>query len=384
MSTNPSSAETTRSLHPETRGNALEWLSAILSLLVAIVLSLRIYSRVLFHRKFGVDDWMIFSAAVFFTGTIVITFLGCLSYGWGYHLRDVPLVNQEHAFLGSWIGEMLTTWCQTLTKLSLCIFYLRLLGCTNNTANKITVYLLMAVVMAWGIGFTGTIIFRCIPVQGSWEFDTPKRRCEYAKPVAIIHVAGDIAIDFAIYILPAKKMWTLRVPRRQKVLIAGLFALGGLVCTASVIRLPAIIKIMTEPDVTWHVYYGYVWANLESSLAIIIACMPSLTPLLIRFIPALTPPKPPYNHTSKFRNTESKSHAFAAQNTYAARSYPLADISTTVTGHHGGGDRGGPEWWEGMTRNDKSEEYILQDGGGTITMTTVIEQTICDEDGKTL
>ncbi|KAF8541543.1 hypothetical protein BDD12DRAFT_803599 [Trichophaea hybrida] len=353
MSTNPSSAETTRSLYPETRGNALEWLSAILSFLVTIVLSLRIYSRVLFHRKFGVDDWMIFSAAVFFTGTIVITFLGCLSYGWGYHLRDVPLVNQEHAFLGSWIGEMLTTWCQTLTKLSLCIFYLRLLGCTNNTANKTTVYVLMAVVMAWGIGFTGTIIFRCIPVQGSWEFDTPKRRCEYAKSVAIIHVAGDIAINFAIYILPAKKMWTLRVPRRQKV------------CTASVIRLPAIIKIMTEPDITWHVYYGYVWANLESSLAIIVACMPSLTPLLIR-------------------NTESKSHAFAAQNTHAARSYPLADISTTVTGHHGGGDRGGPEWWEGMTKNDKSEEYILRDGGGAITMTTVIEQTICDEDGKIL
>jgi len=36
------------------------------------------------------------------------------------------------------------------------------------------------------------------------------------------------AIDFTIYLLPAKKMWTLRVPRRQKALIAVLFALGGL------------------------------------------------------------------------------------------------------------------------------------------------------------
>jgi len=157
------------------------------------------------------------------------------------------------------------------------------------------------------------------------------------------------------------------------------------VCTASIIRLPATIQLMDEPDVTWHIYYSYIWSNIESGLAIIVASMPALTPLLIRFNPALTPPKrqPPYNHASTYRNTVSKSCPFSAQNTHAGRSFPLADISTTVTGHHGGGGGSG-EWWDGMTRGDKSEECILRDGEGTITMTTVIEQTICDEDGKTI
>jgi len=93
MSTILSTSAAIRSLQPETRGNTLEWLAAILSLLVFITLSLRIYSRILFHRKLGQDDWMIFSAVVcpsvacmLFIPIVLTSFLGILRRHDSHHV----------------------------------------------------------------------------------------------------------------------------------------------------------------------------------------------------------------------------------------------------------------------------------------------------------
>jgi len=135
---------------------------------------------------------------------------------------------------------------------------------------------------------------------------------------------------------------------------------------------------MGDYDVTYYMWMSYLWAVLECGLGIVAACMPSLTPLLIRYVPTLTPPPPPkcrYPHPgsqSKIRSTIAR----AFPNLHSAHSYPLANISTTVTG----------------VRWDESEDTVHGDGDGDgdggrgdkawtptegqITKTTVIEQTI--------
>lgn len=140
---------------------------------------------------------------------------------------------------------------------------------------------------------------------------------------------------------------------------------------------------MSEYDVTYYMWTSYLWTVLECGVGIMIACMPSLTPLVVRYVPGLalqhsshgTPPK--YIHRgskTKIRHTMAR----AFPNLHAAHSYPLADISTTVTGVVGG------DWW------GESEENIMQGHNknkaqvpveGKITKTTVIEQTVHDEDG---
>jgi hypothetical protein len=51
-------------VNPETRGNGLLAVATVLSVLTAMALVLRIYSRGFFRRGFGGDDWLVLLATV--------------------------------------------------------------------------------------------------------------------------------------------------------------------------------------------------------------------------------------------------------------------------------------------------------------------------------
>ncbi|KAA8894442.1 hypothetical protein FN846DRAFT_912909 [Sphaerosporella brunnea] len=361
-------------VNPERKGNGLMVQLCILMVLTLSILAMRIYSRVFLRRIFGIDDWLILPAIVLFQAVCILTILGWLRYGYGTHAWDLRDSTRERALLFSWLSEMIVTLCLMFTKLSICTFYLRLLGGTNSRWTSRTIYALMTLIVIWGIGFTVAIILQCYPAQAVFRVDSA-RKCVNRYGGVIAHAAIDIGTDFLIYALPIPKMLKLQVPLRQKLLLVGLFALGAFVCTASILRLPATVRSMTTYDVMWYVWKSYLWTTLECGLGIIVACIPSITPLLLRFTsgfaPAAshnTPPKPPAS--SKFRNALGK----ALPNLNAAHSYPLANISTTVTGV------GNEEWWnesdENMIRRADPEE------DGAIMKTTVIEQTVSGEMGK--
>ncbi|CCX31636.1 Similar to conserved hypothetical protein [Coccidioides posadasii str. Silveira]; acc. no. EFW17844 [Pyronema omphalodes CBS 100304] len=359
--------------------------------------------------------------AFFFTAIIVIAFVGSLHHSWGHHIWDIPTIQRSNALFLTWITEMLTTWSLTLTKLSICIFYLRFLSDTRR--NRIFLYLLMTTILAWGVGFTVTIVMRCTPIKAVWTLRIPGASCSYAASGAIVHVAGDIVTDLALYLLPLRRISNLRTTTRQKALISFVFILGAIVCLASILRVPASIDSMTRVDSTWHSWYYLIWTILECGLIIVVACLPALAPLLIRHIPNFGPQgietetgpdghddhdiysgdsedhaynKPDKRRpsevsvksikgqtksttkghkathsmstrhpNSKFKSTISK--AFLTKDTQAAHSYPLAEIDIDVWGRQGG--------WEGRRglSSPDSRDGILRDENG-VRVATEIEQ----------
>jgi hypothetical protein len=233
-------------INPERKGNGLAIQVCILMALTIMALSTRVYSRVFFRRNFGIDDWLILPAMVttpgpfFFFHSLtaaiqiafiaigILTILGTLKYDYGVHTWNVHISTRNHAMLVAWVVEILVTVCLTFTKLSLCTFYLRLLGGTSSRRSTIIIYILMAIIVVWGIGYTVAIIFQCTPVRGVFIWDLPGRKCVERVSGIAMHAAFDVGTDVLIYALPIRKMWMLQVPLRQKILLVGLFMLGAL------------------------------------------------------------------------------------------------------------------------------------------------------------
>jgi len=171
---------------------------------------------------------MLTLAQVFFHGLAAITILGCVRFKLGYHVWDMSFEMRQKSLLLTWVAEIFLTWCLMLAKLSMCFFYIRLLGGGQRRAHELLLYLLMAAIAIWGVSFTVTIILQCRPVKAIYIINYPGEVCVNRQGGAIAHAGLDIISDLLIYCLPIRKMWALQIPRRQKALVVGIFVLGAL------------------------------------------------------------------------------------------------------------------------------------------------------------
>jgi hypothetical protein len=138
-------------------------------------------------------------------------------------------------------------------------------------------------------------------------------------------------------------------------------------------RLPASINSMKTLDTMWYIWTSVLWTTLECGLGILVACVPSMTPLFLRFVPG-------FAGTYASNNTPARE----IPKLNAAHSYPMANLSTTVTGR----EMTETDSWNGSNENMISAGYDegsrMERAITTITKTTVIEQTVFDEKNGTV
>lgn len=109
--------------------------------------------------------------------------------------------------------------------------------------------------------------------------------------------------DFYSTTLPLLLVWNLQLPRRQKLALYSLFALGFMydpqavtiscirltisssVVAAGIVRTILLNKVINGTyDPIWYLWVYYIWAVIELTLAIVAASAPALKPFLRRFL----------------------------------------------------------------------------------------------------
>ncbi|KAK7947886.1 uncharacterized protein PG986_008772 [Apiospora aurea] len=91
----------------------------------------------------------------------------------------------------------------------------------------------------------------------------------------------NIITDACMVTLPLPYIWKLQLQRAQKIALGGVFAVGAFVTVVSIIRLRLIVHVDLEsPDVTFNFVTTVIWTIIETNIAIVCACLPSLKPLL--------------------------------------------------------------------------------------------------------
>jgi hypothetical protein len=97
---------------------------------------------------------------------------------------------------------------------------------TPSTRARIVLYLILAVVIFATVWNLVTLFTACIPLNAFW--DPSKLQGAYCHSVTIywVNTGLHVATDYLLFAFPLPKIWGMRLPKRQKAVLMGLFSLG--------------------------------------------------------------------------------------------------------------------------------------------------------------
>ncbi|TKA78578.1 hypothetical protein B0A49_04343, partial [Cryomyces minteri] len=111
----------------------------------------------------------------------------------------------------------------TLVKLSLLVFYLRL---EDRRAFRYAVFAMLFIIGTFGFGRCVAALCQCVPLSHLWN---PKQPGTCIHVVISYYVNGGIMMvtDLVIYLMPIQFLWRMEMPLKQKIGMFCLFMIGG-------------------------------------------------------------------------------------------------------------------------------------------------------------
>ena len=113
----------------------------------------------------------------------------------------------------------------TAIKISILLFYRRIFF---TAYFRMRLLLVGIAVMTWWFAGTISAIVSCIPVQRLWIGPSAGGYCFNFNIFWMAMGAVELVIDTVILVLPIGMVLGLQLSRRQKILLGGIFLLGGL------------------------------------------------------------------------------------------------------------------------------------------------------------
>jgi hypothetical protein len=175
--------------------------------------------------------------------------LACLgtAYGDGHHQVDVPLVDLRPALQFNFIETIIYQICLAMTKVSICLFYIRLFG--NNRRERMMMYGTMAIICLYFIPCEIMWTMQCNPIAGYYD-KTINAVCVRPWVAFLINATMNVLVDIWLIAFIAPRIWKLKMNVRQKVPLLFIVTMGWLVVVASILRTYLISLIWSEPDGT--------------------------------------------------------------------------------------------------------------------------------------
>lgn len=188
----------------------------------------------------------------------------------------------------AWYGILFYWLSLEFTKLSILMLYRRFF--TMPWARRAN-YLVLAITFGVGIYLVVSVLTACTPLEAFWNWGlwmVPGTTCRDGRTWwtnAGLHIFTDVII----IILPLPVISKLRLPKRQKIAMFGVFTLGTFVVGVSIYRLVTIIQgdISPHADTSYHMASLTFWTTVEVNAAICCACVVTLKPLAMRLFPKL-------------------------------------------------------------------------------------------------
>jgi fucose permease len=306
----------------DNRGPVTLAVTVTMLILATVFVFFRFVTRIWIVRKVYLDDWLILVAwalAVGFSASI------CEGTGVGLGLHEVdiavgdhgPLRKAEYSFsvlynpalmvrprfhLVSVCVRKLTCFWQ-LTKTSILVFFLSL--SKDELLFRRLNYLTLLVVNVAGTALTLLNIFQCRPPQAAFTYPVPKNSsCTDIVTLYLSSAPVNIITDLAILLLPMPLLTGMRLPKKQKIILVATFSAGAFVAVVDVVRLAylqdaAFARLSAQTgesgdntteqrgdDFSWNAALSFMWSAVEVNLGLICACVPSLKPLFLRFLPS--------------------------------------------------------------------------------------------------
>ncbi|KAI1452442.1 hypothetical protein F4805DRAFT_462737 [Annulohypoxylon moriforme] len=314
-------------------GPAITAVTSILLGIGIILVGLRCYVRLLMTKNFGWDDGvMVFTLGVLIAGDVVI--FKMVEIGAGYHLFELADPEAAALLLLKWnsIYQVLNVIGAFFTKLSIGIFILRL---KNSRNIRLAIWLFLTPLALTTLVVVFTVLLQCLPLEALWTPSIKGRCISQSVPLTASYVQSGFAIlaDLFLTVSPMAILWNIKISRNKKIGICGLMSLGLMATIANALR-NAYIPNLTESDFTFTIVPIVVVADLEFSLGVIAACIPTLMPLFKKQKDRMAYSKmsgKQSSASSRHYNGSSRGNTLPTQDfstvTTVTQGYPLHDLS---------------------------------------------------------
>ncbi|PWY90016.1 hypothetical protein BO70DRAFT_415451 [Aspergillus heteromorphus CBS 117.55] len=220
----------------------------------AICLLVRTYTRVVIMRKWMLDDD------------------GYTDAGLGIHEWDLTAAEYNKSLRILLAGAITYIPALGLSKIALIILYYRLSDMQRRW--KTTLWTISSLVVLYILVLDWLLIFGCKPIHKAWN-TTVEGTCISRAGVFMAGASASIVTDIVLLVIPLPIIARLKMKSRKRFGLALMFGLGGLSLITSVLRLVAIVPMLTSEDQSYLLGPVCLWINVEASLVIISACIPS-------------------------------------------------------------------------------------------------------------
>lgn len=85
----------------------------------------------------------------------------------------------------------------------------------------------LSIIIGWSIGATFATIFQCVPVKKSWN-KSLDGHCINSNVFWIAYAVMNVLTDVMVLSLPIPQIFKLHLKLRDKLMLCGVFLLGGL------------------------------------------------------------------------------------------------------------------------------------------------------------
>ncbi|KAL9577120.1 MAG: hypothetical protein Q9212_006576 [Teloschistes hypoglaucus] len=275
-------------------------LTDLISISFAFVFVLaRLFTKFFLVKAPGWDDFAIIVALCFAISRLVVDEIALHHFGAGRHYWDIP-PEYYNGFLTASLSHLfpiratiavdgyLYIVAIAAAKISLLLFLYRIFHIDKRF--RIAAWITGAVLVLWSLITILLAIFSCKPIRASWDLKVrmdPKTVC-YPKAYDVENIYGfcNVITDVVLIALPIPLVWKMQVSRKKKFAVAMVFATGAFVCAVAIVRQYIAYNSGKTKDLSRGIIPIKIWMALEVNVAIIVACLPALSPLFKR-IPLL-------------------------------------------------------------------------------------------------
>lgn len=292
--------------HNDFQGRAAPVLAVSIALLVlaTVFVFFRMVSRAAIVKKVAMDDYFMVVAWIIAFGLTMSVIWGT-RYGLGRHEENIPPEWVSTLKKCNYVFSVLYNPALMMSKTSILVFYLTL-SKSNHTFRWATLATLF-VVNAGGIALTFLNIWQCTPVQAVFKSPIPdSASCTDIVTIYLSSAPLNIITDLAILFLPMPILTSMRLPKKQKIILIVTFSFGVFVAAVDVVRI-AYLQSAAETrlanihsnanednnltaestDFNWYASLSFMWSVVEVNIGIMCACVPALKPLVSKFMPRM-------------------------------------------------------------------------------------------------
>ncbi|KAL9101117.1 MAG: hypothetical protein Q9163_003594 [Psora crenata] len=222
--------------------------------------------------------------------------------GLGRHQYYLTLAQKRNFQALGWADWIQTFITLALTKISICLFLLRVVDARNV---KLAIHGLIWFLILFTAIFVFLFVGVCRPLKAYWNINVPGAVCLSDLQVQNITLAQGILSIITNLICAAFPIFffrNLQVKLKTKVALCLLMGLGVITAACCTVR-TALSGALTDPDITWAITANVAWRLPEVNIGIVCANAPIFRPLYLFFRGKLNASKgaKSYNSASKDR-----------------------------------------------------------------------------------